>query len=99
MFSLWFWFFLIPALLAPCTRGPLRAGDQGAAAQGECGVLEKDRKEAGRGRKKPSRVGRRRREGLWSCHEAVSGAPSVWQEQGVTSGALALRELGPVAGR
>lgn len=75
-------FFLIPALLASCTRGPLRAGDQGAAAQGECGVLEKDRKEGGGGEaeKKPSRVGRRRREGLWSCHEAVSGAPSVWQE-------------------
>lgn len=48
---MWFcvFFFLIPALLASCTRGPLRAGDQGAAAQGECGVLEKDRKEGGGG--------------------------------------------------
>lgn len=29
--------FLVLALLAPCTQGPLRAGDQGVAAQGEHG--------------------------------------------------------------
>lgn len=55
-----FFFFLIPALLASCTRGPLRAGDQGAAAQGECGVLEKDRNEGGGGggRKKTIQSGK-----------------------------------------